>query len=76
MQWFNQHVFEKKLLSEPAFQKICSPLIIFIPCETQPCALLLQVPNLTEFSAHILTHPQLLDRAGLLISNIALEMPR
>lgn len=76
MQWFNQQLFEKKVLSEPAFQKICSPLIIFILCETQPFALLLQVPNLTDFSTHILTYPQLFDRTGLLISNVALQMPR
>lgn len=54
MQWFNQ-VFEKKLLSEPVFLIIIySPLIIFIPYETDPFAFLLQVSHLTEFSTHIL----------------------
>lgn len=54
MQWFNQ-VFEKKPLSESVFQIIIySPLIIFIPYETNPFAFLLQVPHLTEFCIHIL----------------------
>lgn len=47
MQWFNQQVFEKKLLSEPAFQIInSSPLIISLLYETHPFAVLLQVPTL------------------------------
>lgn len=55
MRWFNQRVFEKKLLSEPGLQIVTySPLIIFIPYETHPFAVLLQVPHLTEFSTHTL----------------------
>lgn len=55
MRWFNQQVFEKRLLSEPAFQIIISsPLIISTPYETHPFAVLLQVPHLTEFSTHTL----------------------
>lgn len=43
MQWFNQQVFEKKLLSEPAFQIInYSPPIISLLYETHPFAALLQ----------------------------------
>lgn len=46
MQWFNQQVFEKKLLSEPAFHIInYSPPIISLLYETQPFSVLLQVPT-------------------------------
>jgi len=55
MQWFNQQVFEMKLLSEPAFQiVIYSYLVIFILYETHPFAVLLQGPHLTEFSTRTL----------------------
>lgn len=64
MQWFNQQVFEKKLLSEPAFQIInYSPPIISLLYGTRPSAVLLQACIHSSWVGQTL------------ISNFSLQMP-